>query len=278
MRPGRRGMMKVLEEIPPGAAVPRICGAVKAAGFGPLDSLGPAHIQAAADSWRLCRLGVFSELLSVLRELAALPGLELLLSFALDLSAEPLAGAWPADHPLRVARLAHRLATVGVRYAISQGELRWSALLTEPALEGLWLGALLHDVGKLLLPPAVRDNPGMPSDQELQCLVRHPQIGHAALSQVAWPWPELLPVVLHHHERWDGSGYPSGLTGEEIPWAAQLVGLADFWENLTTPRAYRRAFSIEQLVELLRGDLGGSCFNPVLIRALLHILGKVPGL
>lgn len=273
MRHGRRGVMRVLEQIAPESPHQAICSAVRAARFRPLDSLGPTHLQAAADSWRLCRLGVVTELLSVLRELAALPSLELLVSFALDLSARPLGGIWLPDHPLRVAQLASKLATDGVRHAIARGELRWSALLTEPALEGLWMGALLHDLGKQLLPGQVRSGAVLTEEQYSQ-LRQHPRIGHDALCQLAWPWPEVLPIVLHHHERWDGAGYPDGLAGEDIPWAAQIVGLADFCETLATPQPYRDPLKPESIASRLE-SASGTVFNPILVRALLHIWREV---
>ncbi len=180
------------------------------------------------------------------------------------------------DHPLRVASIARLLATEGIESAIGRGELRWSALPTASGLEGLWAGALFHDIGKLLIPVEILSKPTMLADAEYLALQEHPAIGHAALSQIAWPWPEVLPIVLHHHEKWNGSGYPGGLAGEEIPWPAQIVALADFCDALMTPRTYRTPFSGEQVRGILESE-SGTFFNPILVRAMLSVWDRLPG-
>jgi response regulator RpfG family c-di-GMP phosphodiesterase len=272
----RRGAVNVLESIKPGSTVEQVCSAVKLEGFAPLSMLGPPHLNAAAESWRLCRLGVVTELLSVIKELSALDSLELLISLGYDLSARPLRPSWSPDHPLRVASIARLLATEGIESAIGRGELRWSALPTASGLEGLWAGALFHDIGKLLIPVEILSKPTMLADAEYLALQEHPAIGHAALSQIAWPWPEVLPIVLHHHEKWNGSGYPGGLAGEEIPWPAQIVALADFCDALMTPRTYRTPFSGEQVRGILESE-SGTFFNPILVRAMLSVWDRLPG-
>lgn len=267
---GRPGLMKILETLPAQARNEMICSALRKAGFTPLDALGPAHLRAAVEAWRLCRLGVVTELLTVLRELSALSSLDLLASFALDLSARPPRGFWPADRPLRVANLAWLLATQGIDRAIGRKELRHSARLTEPALEGLWVGALLHDVGLALVPPEVVDGMSFLDERAKE----HPRLGYEALRHVVWPWPEVLPIVLHHHEKWDGSGYPEGLAGEDIPWAAQMVALADFCDALSTPQVYRRSFTPQELAERVESE-AGTAFNPLLVRALRNVWDEV---
>ena len=271
---GRGGAMRVLEQISAGSSTGEVCAAVKSAGLPPLDALGPEHMRSAAEHWRLCRMGLVTELPAVLKELAALPTLEYLLSLGHDLSAQPLGQAWSPGHPLRVARIARLLATVGIEHAIRWKMLRWSARPTESGLDGLLVGALFHDLGKLLVSAEILTKPGMLSDQEAAQLQEHPRLGFQALHQVAWPWPEVLTITLHHHEKWDGTGYPDGLTGEDIPWEAQIVAISDFCDSLRTARPYRTALHPDQVAAALRGQ-SGAAFNPVLVRTLLSIWDQI---
>ena len=98
--------------------------------------------------------------------------------------------------------------------------------LTGNELEGLNTGALLHDIGKLGVPESVLLKPGRLTEEEFAKVKQHPQIGAAILGPVDFPWP-VLPVVRSHHERWDGTGYPDGLKGEDIPLAARILAVAD---------------------------------------------------
>ncbi len=271
---GRRGAVKVLERISDGSTPPEIRSTVKARGFPYLDAFGPEHVRRAAEHWRLCRLGLVSEILPVVKELAALPDLELVLSLGHDLAANPPDHAWAPGHPLRVATIARLLATEGIEHAIRWKELRWSARPTESGLDGITVGALFHDVGKLLIPPEILHAPGLLTAEQEARLQEHVRLGHLALCQVTWPWTEVLTVTLHHHEKWDGSGYPEGLAGADIPWEAQIVAIADFCDALLTPRPYRPALESEQVAATLRSQ-AGLAFNPVLVRALSAIWGRV---
>ena len=105
-------------------------------------------------------------------------------------------------------------------------------------------------------------------------LQEHPRLGHLALSQVAWPWPEVLSTTLHHHEKWDGTGYPDGLQGDDIPWEAQILALADFRDTMSSPTSYREALDSDQVAALLRSQ-SGSAFNPTLVKVLLAIWDRV---
>ena len=150
------------------------------------------------------------------------------------------------------------------RYALELTDAVEPDLLEDPSLE---YGFLLHDVGKIGIPDAVLEKPGPLSDEEVQLMRRHPQIGAELLSDVPLLDGEGLQVVRFHHERWDGSGYPNGLHGEEIPLGARIFAVADALDAMTTDRPYRDARSWDHaLDEILRGS--GSQFDPRVVGAL----------
>jgi HD-GYP domain-containing protein (c-di-GMP phosphodiesterase class II) len=136
------------------------------------------------------------------------------------------------------------------------------------------VGALWHDLGKLLLPPEILRPTGLLAEEQLARLQEHPRLGQLALAQLAWPWPEVLAITLYHHEKWDATGYPEGLEGEEIPWEAQIVAVADFCDTLLTPQPYREALDPDRVAALLRSQAGTS-LNPILVRSLLAIWDRV---
>lgn len=109
------------------------------------------------------------------------------------------------------------------------------------------IGAYLHDLGKVRVPAEILNKPG-PLEADESDLVRwHPLWGVELLAAIDLPW-DIKPIIRWHHERYDGSGYPHGLRGDEIPITAQIVGIADAFDALTTTRSYRPAVSIEQAV------------------------------
>ena len=107
-------------------------------------------------------------------------------------------------------------------------------------LEALQLGGSLHDVGKISVDASVLCKPGPLTEEELEQIRRHPVTG-ARLVESFEDFEAALPYVLHHHERWDGFGYPHGLSGERIPLEARLLGVADAFDAMTSARAYRPA-------------------------------------
>jgi response regulator RpfG family c-di-GMP phosphodiesterase len=150
------------------------------------------------------------------------------------------------------------------RYALELTDAVEPDLLEDPSLE---YGFLLHDVGKIGIPDAVLEKPGPLSDDEVGLMRRHPLIGADLLADVPLLDGEGLQVVRHHHERWDGKGYPNGLHGEEIPLGARIFAVADALDAITTDRPYRDAQSWEHaLDEILRGS--GSQFDPRVVGAL----------
>lgn len=140
-------------------------------------------------------------------------------------------------------------------------------------LEGVNTGALLHDIGKLGVPEYVLLKPGRLTEDELEKIKKHPEIGAAILDPVEFPWP-VLPVVKYHHEKWDGTGYPEGLKGEEIPRTARILAVADVYDALTSTRSYRSAWTHERAVETIRTD-AGTHFDPQVVDAFLEVIGGV---
>ncbi len=139
------------------------------------------------------------------------------------------------------------------------------------------LAALLHDVGKIGVPDAILNKPDKLSAEEYAEVKRHPVHGAAILSNIQnRKVHDLLPGVKHHHERWDGSGYPEGLEGEAIPLAARIVAVADFLDATTSDRTYRPASPLAEAVELAKG-LSGHAFDPAIVDALviLHEKGEL---
>ncbi|HKG22723.1 MAG TPA: HD-GYP domain-containing protein, partial [Blastocatellia bacterium] len=114
----------------------------------------------------------------------------------------------------------------------------------EEQMEGLKAGALLHDIGKLAVPEHILNKRGKLSAAEYAKIMVHPVVGADILSNVEFPY-EVVPIVRHHHEKYDGTGYPSGLRGEEIPLGARILTVVDCYDALTTSRPYRPHYSRE---------------------------------
>jgi len=140
-------------------------------------------------------------------------------------------------------------------------------------MEAINTGALLHDIGKLGVPEYVLLKPGRLTDEEFAKIKKHPEIGAAILDPVEFPWP-VLPVVRSHHEKWDGTGYPDGLAGEDIPRTARILAVADVYDALTSSRSYRNAWTHERACEVIKKDRG-THFDPVVADAFLEIIGLV---
>jgi len=142
--------------------------------------------------------------------------------------------------------------------------------LTEGEIETLVLGALLHDLGKLGVPDAVLEKPGPLTEEEWAVVKRHTDIGARMIEPIEVLFG-VAPVVRHHHERYDGTGYPDGLEGEEIPLAARVVAAVDAYDVMMRGRPYhvKRHTQAEALQELLRG--AGGQFDPLVVEALIRV-------
>jgi len=128
----------------------------------------------------------------------------------------------------------------------------------------LWfrMGALLHDVGKIVVPPEILNKPGSLTPEERAVIERHPDAGVELLGGIEFPW-DIRPMVRHHHEAWNGEGYPAGLAGEAIPLAARILCVADVYDALASDRPYRRAFSHERTLAIMSAE-AGTRLDPVL--------------
>ncbi len=142
--------------------------------------------------------------------------------------------------------------------------------VTGQDMEAVKTGALLHDIGKLGVPDYILLKTGPLTAEEFSRMKRHTLIGVSILEPVRFPWP-VIDVVRHHHERWDGKGYPDGLSGETIPLCARIMAVADVYDALTSDRPYRPAWTQEQALSYVR-DGSGTAFDPAAVRALENVL------
>ena len=124
--------------------------------------------------------------------------------------------------------------------------------LPEAEVERIRLGALLHDIGKIGIPENVLRKPTMLTDEEWEIMKQHPVIGAEKVLAPNESLRDLIPIVKYHHEHWDGSGYPYGLKGEEIPLSARIVAIADAYHALVSDRPYRKGLGVEKACEILK--------------------------
>ena len=139
----------------------------------------------------------------------------------------------------------------------------------------LELAAPMHDTGKIGIPDIVLRNPGKLNAEEWVIMKKHPRIGYKILSKSDAPLFELAAeVALRHHEKWDGSGYPDGLSKQEIPESARIVAIADVFDALSMRRPYKEVWPLEQILHYLR-DSAGSHFDPEMVKAFIDILPEI---
>jgi putative nucleotidyltransferase with HDIG domain len=157
---------------------------------------------------------------------------------------------------------AERVAAYGIEIARALG-------LSRPDDPEIEFGFLLHDVGKVAIPDAILYKPGALTREERELMARHPTIGADIIGGIEF-LEEAAKVVRSHHERWDGTGYPDGLRGEEIPIVARVFAVADVFDALTTDRPYRPALSLPEARRMIM--LGsGSQFDPSVTEAFQSI-------
>lgn len=138
--------------------------------------------------------------------------------------------------------------------------------LNGPELEALHAAALLHDIGKLAVPDHILAKPGKLTAEEFARLKVHPTVGAEIVEQVRFPYP-VAPIVRAHHEKWDGSGYPFGLRGEEIPLGARILSAVDCLDALSSDREYRKAIPLAEAVRQVVAGAGRS-FDPAVVKVL----------
>ncbi|TGE34112.1 HD-GYP domain-containing protein [Desulfosporosinus sp. Sb-LF] len=139
----------------------------------------------------------------------------------------------------------------------------------------IYRAAILHDIGKIGIPDAILNKPSALTREEWLIMKSHPERGETICSKLNFA-REILPIIRHHHERYDGKGYPDGLSGENIPFLARLVSIADTVDAITSSRPYRSAGTFEQVLEELQ-KCAGTQFDPVLVSAFISLLNDKNG-
>lgn len=142
------------------------------------------------------------------------------------------------------------------------------------ALQNIVLGAILHDIGKLMIPKEIINKPEALKEAEYDYIKRHPRLGEEVLKFANLP-PEIIKAIVQHHECWNGTGYPVGLAGEEISTTAQIIAVADVFDATTTLRPYRLALPPYYAVELILNGAGNN-FSPLVIKAFMKVLTLYP--
>jgi diguanylate cyclase (GGDEF)-like protein/putative nucleotidyltransferase with HDIG domain len=142
--------------------------------------------------------------------------------------------------------------------------------MPDSEIQGVKTAALLHDIGKLAVPEHILSKPGPLTQEEFQKIRIHPQVGAEIISAVPFPYP-VAPLILSHHERWDGKGYPQGLKGEEIPVGARILSVVDYFDALTSDRPYHKAMTHDAAIALLQQE-SGKALDPNLVRLFILLL------
>lgn len=142
--------------------------------------------------------------------------------------------------------------------------------LSDAEIEALRAGALLHDIGKVAVPDYILNKPGALAPAEFEKMKEHTTVGAEILEKVDFPYP-VVPVVRHHHERWDGRGYPDGLMGNQIPVTARILSVADCFDAMQEDRQYRKALTRPEAIKVLK-EGSGAIFDPEITRAFLEHL------
>jgi putative nucleotidyltransferase with HDIG domain len=167
---------------------------------------------------------------------------------------------YTAGHSQRVQRIA---LTVGQELGLSIKEL-----------DALRFGSLFHDIGKIAIPDVLLTKPGRLTEDEYELMKRHSAEGARIVAKFG-RLRDSVPIIRHHHERWDGRGYPEGLAGHDIPLAAAVAGLADAWDAMTIERPYQRALSVDEALDEVRA-CSGTQFVPDVVDAFFEAVRKRP--
>ncbi len=165
---------------------------------------------------------------------------------------------WTAGHSERVTSMALK---IGRELGLSELEL-----------DHLQRGGLLHDIGKIGTPAEILDKPGRLTDEEMRVMRQHPSMGAQILEPVK-SFDGVIPIVLQHHEWFDGSGYPDGAAGEEIDIRARIFAVADVFDALVSDRPYRSAMPFEKVIDLMT-ELTGTQFDPVVMEAFMRVVSQ----
>ena len=142
--------------------------------------------------------------------------------------------------------------------------------LSDAELVHVRRGALLHDIGKMGVPDYILHKPGALTDEEWEIMRKHPVYAYEMLSPIAYLRPA-LDIPYCHHEKWDGTGYPRGLQGEQIPVAARIFAIVDVWDALRSERPYRQAWSDEAALAHIK-EQAGKHFDPQVVETFVRVL------
>ncbi len=162
---------------------------------------------------------------------------------------------YTAGHQQRVSKLATSIAQ--------------EMILSPDKIEGIRIAALVHDIGKISMPAEILSKPCKLNEMEFDLIKNHPKIGYDILRKIDFPWP-LAELILQHHERRDGSGYPSGLKGDEILLEAKIIAVADVVEAMSSHRPYRPALGIDRALEEISQNKG-IFYDPEVVDACLRL-------
>ena len=165
---------------------------------------------------------------------------------------------YTAGHQQRVADLASTIAK----------EMN----LSEKRSEGVMMGGIIHDLGKIAIPAEILSKPGIITETEFELITAHPRVGYNILKHIDFPWP-IAQIVLQHHERLNGSGYPQGLYGDQIILEARIIGVADVVEAMASHRPYRPARGIDAALKEIDKNKG-ILYDPDVVKACINIFDK----
>jgi putative nucleotidyltransferase with HDIG domain len=143
----------------------------------------------------------------------------------------------------------------------------------EEDLEALRTAALLHDIGKLAIPEYILSKPGRLTESEFAKMVKHVEIGANILAPIRFPYP-VVPIIRHHHERYDGTGYPCNLKGDDIPLGSKILAVADAFDALTARRPYRDPMPLADAIGPIKQESGAS-YDPLVVKAFLRVAEKL---
>jgi len=159
------------------------------------------------------------------------------------------------------------------RVQLYAAEIAKTLGMSDNDIQGVKTAALLHDIGKLAVPEHILSKPGPLTPEEFQKIRAHPKVGAEIIGAVPFPYP-VAPLILCHHERWDGKGYPAGLKGEDIPLGARILSVVDYFDALMTERPYHKAMSQDAAIALLQQEAGKG-LDPVVVSLFIELLPQL---
>jgi putative nucleotidyltransferase with HDIG domain len=165
--------------------------------------------------------------------------------------------------------------TAGHQHAVAKiaEEIAEEMNLSNEQTDIIKISAQIHDVGKIYIPAEILSKPGSLSDMEYNLIKSHAEMGHAILKNIDFPFP-IAPIIIQHHERMDGSGYPRGLRGEDICLEARIIAVADVIDSISTNRPYQEALGMDKALEELSNNRG-TLYDPEVVDACLKLYGPM---